>query len=225
MSLNGSSERMLPVPFLWTKEKPRPIPLDENAGVVQPHSDESLMAGLKDQDREALAELFRRYSRLVFSIGLRILRDVGEAEEIVQDVFLFLYERADLFDEKKGAGRAWLIQVAHHRSLDRLEYLRRRNFYSGTDAGVLADTVAGTSDVERELGSKLSREQLREAFGKLSDRQRLTLELFFFEELDFPEIAERMNESLENIRHHYYRGIQKLRKDAFVKKLRDKKKP
>jgi RNA polymerase sigma-70 factor, ECF subfamily len=183
------------------------------------------MTGLKAQDREALAELFRRYSRLVFSIGLRILRDVGEAEEIVQDVFLFLYERADLFDEKKGAGRAWLVQVAHHRSLDRQEYLRRRNFYSGTDAGVLADTVAGTSDVERELGSKLSRERLKEAFEKHSDKQRLTLELFFFEELDFPEIAERMNESLENIRHHYYRGIQKLRKDAFVKKLRDKKKP
>lgn len=216
---------MLPVPLLWTKEKPRPIALDENAGSVQSNSDESLMAGLKAQDREALAELFRRYSRLVFSIGLRILRDAGEAEEIVQDVFLFLYERANLFDEKKGAGRAWLVQVAHHRSLDRQEYLRRRNFYSGTDAGVLADTVAGTADVERELGSKLSRERLKEAFEKLSDTQRLTLELFFFEDLNFPEIAERMNESLENIRHHYYRGIQKLRKDASVKKLKDKKKP
>jgi RNA polymerase sigma-70 factor (ECF subfamily) len=181
------------------------------------------MAALKAKEREALAELFRRYSRLVFSVGLRILRDVGEAEEIVQEVFIFLYERAELFNENKGAARAWLVQVAHHRSLDRLEYLHRRNFYSGTDAAFLADTVAGKTDVERELGSKLSREQLMEAFEKLSDRQRLTLELFFFEDLDFPEIAERMNESLENIRHHYYRGIQKLRKDSFVKKLRGKK--
>jgi RNA polymerase sigma-70 factor (ECF subfamily) len=220
--LSSPSERVLSVSLLWTKEKVRSVELAESAE-SQPHSDESLMAALKAKDREALAELFRRYSRLVFSVGLRILRDVGEAEEIVQEVFIFLYERAELFDENKGAARAWLVQVAHHRSLDRQEYLHRRNFYSGTDAAFLADTVAGKSDVERELGSKLSREQLKEAFEKLSDRQRLTLELFFFEDLDFPEIAERMNESLENVRHHYYRGIQKLRKDAFVKKLRDKK--
>jgi RNA polymerase sigma-70 factor (ECF subfamily) len=108
--------------------------------------------------------------------------------------------------------------------LDRQEYLHRRNFYLGTDAGVLADTLAGTADLERDLASKQSRERLREAFENLTDQQRMTLELFFFEDLTFPEIAERIGESLENVRHHYYRGIQKLRKDAFVKKLRDKKK-
>jgi RNA polymerase sigma-70 factor (ECF subfamily) len=212
------------VSLLWTGEKPRPIALAEN-GESQPNSDEGLMVALKAKDREALAELFRRYSRLVFSVALRILRDVGEAEEIVQEVFVYLYERAGLFNEGKGTARAWLVQVAHHRSLDRLEYLQRRNFYFGTDARVLADTLAGKSDLERELASKQSREQLKESFERLSKRQRLTLELFFFEDLDFSEIAERMNESLENTRHHYYRGIQKLRKDAFVKKLRDKKQP
>lgn len=213
---------MLSLPLLWTQEKPRPVVLEENAEPWS-DSDESLMGRLKTKDREALAELFRRYSRLVFSVGWHVLRDVGEAEEIVQDVFIFLYERADLYDENKGAGRAWLVQIARHRSLDRREYLLRRNFYSGTDEGVLADTLAGTSDVERELSSKQSRERLKEAFERLSDRQRLALELFFFEDLDFTEIAGQMNESLENIRHHYYRGIQKLRKDAFVNKLKDKK--
>ena len=128
MSSSSPSERVLPVSFLWTKERPRSAAVPEGAE-TQLRSDENLMASLKSQDREALAELFRRYSRLVFSIGLRILRDIGEAEEIVQDVFLFLYERARLFDENKGGARAWVVQVAHHRSLDRQGYLRRRNFY------------------------------------------------------------------------------------------------
>jgi RNA polymerase sigma-70 factor (ECF subfamily) len=186
-------------------------------------SDENLLAALKGRDREALAEVFQRYSRLVFSIGFRILRDAGEAEDVVQEVFLFLFQRAELFDEKKGGAKAWIVQVAWHRSLDRREYLHRRSFYSGTDVSTLSDTLTGTEDVEDDLASKLSRERLKEAFQNLSDRQRLTLELFFFEDLDLREIAARLDESFENVRHHYYRGLQKLRKDAFVKTLRGRK--
>lgn len=186
-------------------------------------SDDNLLAALKDRDREALAEVFRRHSRLVFSIGFKILRDAGEAEDVVQEVFLFLFQRAELFDAKKGDAKAWVVQVAWHRSLDRRQYLHRRNFYSGTDVSALADTLTGHEGLEDDLASKLSRERLKEAFQNLSDRQRLTLELFFFEELDFREIAARLDESLENVRHHYYRGLQKLRKDAFVKKLRGRK--
>jgi len=185
-------------------------------------SDENLLAALRDKDREALAEVFRRYSRLIFSIGFRILRDASEAEDVVQEVFVFLFQKAELFDERKGEAKAWIVQVAWHRSLDRREYLHRRNFYSGTDVSALSDTLAGAEDVEDDLASKLNRERLRKAFWNLSDRQRLTLELFFFEELDLREIAARLDESIENIRHHYYRGLQKLRKDAFVKKLRGK---
>jgi RNA polymerase sigma-70 factor (ECF subfamily) len=210
------------VSLVWTTEKPQLVTGLQDIE-AEPRSDEDLMASLKAQGREALDELFRRYSRLVFSIGLRILRDAGEAEEIVQDVFLYLYEKAALFDETKGGAKSWLVQVAHHRSLDRQEYLRRRNFYFGTDGQVLADTLAGTGDLERDLASKESRERLQRAFENLTDQQRKTLELFFFEDLTFPEIAKRIRESVENVRHHYYRGIQKLRKDAFVKKLQDKK--
>lgn len=212
------------MPLLWPKEEARTTALPKSAELPS-LSDEHLMTSLKHRDREALAELFRRYSRLAFSIGLRILRDAGEAEEIVQDVFVFLYERAALFDERKGSAKAWLVQVAHHRSLDRQEYLQRRSFYLGTDPGLLADTLAGAGDLERDLASKQSRERLKEAFENLSERQRRTLELFFFEDLESDEIAERIGESLDNVRHYYYRGLQKLRKDAMVKKLTEKKQP
>jgi RNA polymerase sigma-70 factor (ECF subfamily) len=183
------------------------------------------MASLKTGNQEALAELFRRYSRLVLSIALRILRDAGEAEETTQDIFLFLFERAANFDRSKGDAKAWIVQVAYHRSLDRQDYLHRRDFYSGTDFEIHADTLAGPHDVEREVASRQDRERLKQAFESLSDKQRRTLELFFFEELDFKEIAERLGESLENVRHYYYRAIQKLRKDGLIAKLKDNKKP
>src|ERR1700744_5131386 len=132
LSSSNSIERILPTPLLWTEEEPWSRAVPDSSGPPL-RSDENLLAALKHSDREALGELFRRYSRLAFSIGFRILRDAGEAEELVQDVFLFLYQRAELFDEKKGAAKAWLVQVAYHRSLDRQEYLHRRDFYSGTN--------------------------------------------------------------------------------------------
>jgi RNA polymerase sigma-70 factor (ECF subfamily) len=220
--LSSPFERALPVSLLWPKEKRTQLVVVPPPEAPAPPSDESLMLALKAADREALAELFRRYSRLVFSIGVRVLRDAGEAEEIVQDVFLYLYEKANLFDATKGMAKAWIVQIAHHRSLDRKGYLYRRQFYVGTDVAALADTLAGRDDLDRDLASKLNRDRLREAFERLSERQRATLELFFFEGLELKEIAERIGETYENVRHNYYRGLQKLRKDAFVQKLRDK---
>ena len=180
------------------------------------------MASLKECGEEALSELFRRYSRLVFSMGFRILQDAGEAEEIVQDVFLYLYQKANQFDEAKGTAKAWIIQITHSRSLDRKNFLHRRHFYVGTDVAELADTLAGTNDVERHLVSKWNLAQLQTALRDLPEKQRRTLEMFFFEGLELKEIAKQLDESPENVRHHYYRGLQKLRKNGIVQTLKDK---
>jgi RNA polymerase sigma-70 factor (ECF subfamily) len=218
--MSSSTERALLVPFLYPKEDARraaPEKLDS-----QILDDEALMASLKAGDKAALVEMFRRYSRLVLSIAIRILRDPAEAEEIVQEVFLFLHRRASEFDRNKGDAKGWIVQVAYHRSLDRQRLLRRREIYFGTDDHAVADTLSGTSDLERQVAVRQIGDRLKEAFENLSERQRRTLELFFFEELDYVEIADRMGESQDNVRHYYYRGLQKLRKNTHVKKLRDK---
>jgi RNA polymerase sigma-70 factor (ECF subfamily) len=80
----------------------------------------------------------------------------------------------------------------------------------------------GDTDLELETGSKASREQLENAFEDLPERQKLTLQLFYFEGLELREIAEKLNEPLSNVRHHYYRGLQKLRSSSSVQKLRDR---
>ena len=186
-------------------------------------SDEDAMARLQSNDTSALEILFDRYARLVFRIARGVVRDTGEAEDVVQEAFFHLYKKCRLFDRSKGSVKNWILQVALHRALDRKEHLARRGFYLGTDLASLDDTLLGGTDLEREIGSKLNRAQLKKAFAELPDVQRVTLELFYFAGLDLREISEKLNEPLGNTRHHFYRGLERLRKSAFVQKLRETK--
>lgn len=213
--------RTFSLPVVWERKKAVEASVSDIHVIARP-SDEELMARLQSKDSSALGLLFDRYSRLVLTIALRVLHDYGEAEEIVQDAFFYLHEKAGLFDASKGTAKGWIVQIAYHRALDRRGHLNRRGFYVGTNIVSATDTLLGETDLDREIGSKLNRIQLEKAFEELPEQQRRTLELFYFEGLELREIAERLNEPLPNVRHHYYRGLEKLRKSAFVQKLRDK---
>jgi RNA polymerase sigma-70 factor (ECF subfamily) len=204
--------------MLWERSRSRSEP-QANEAVPRVVSDEELLGRLQGGDASALNALFERYGRIALGIALRILRDSGEAEDIVQESFLYIYQKASHFDPLRGDARSWILHIVYHRAFDRRGYLGRRGFYSGTTSSLVEDAVLGSTDLDREVGSKLDRELLQKAFGELEERQRRTLELFYFEGLDLREISEVLHEPLGNIRHHYYRGLQKLRKNAFVKKL------
>jgi RNA polymerase sigma-70 factor (ECF subfamily) len=186
-------------------------------------SDEELMSRLKSNDASALEILFHRYARLVFRIARGVVRDSGEAEDVVQEAFFHLYKKSMLFDGSKGGAKNWIVQIALHRALDRKAHLARRGFYLGTNVASLGDTVLGRTDLDREIGSKMDRAQLQRAFQELPDMQRVTLELFYFEGLDLREISEKFNQSLGNTRHNFYRGLERLRKSTFVQNLRETK--
>jgi RNA polymerase sigma-70 factor, ECF subfamily len=181
------------------------------------------MARLQSNDTNALEILFDRYSRLVLTVARGVVRDPGEAEDVVQEAFLYLYKKSALFDGSKGSVKNWIVQIALHRALDRKSHLARRGFYAGTDAESLDDTLLGETDLDREVGAKLDRVQLEKAFEQLPEAQRLTLELFYFEGLELREISEKLGEPIGNTRHHFYRGLERLRKSAFVQGLRGTK--
>ena len=214
-------ERALPLPVVWGRTRRRVID-EPDAAASEGIDDEELMGRLQANETTALDLLFDRYSRLVLGIALRVLRDYGEAEDVVQEVFFHVFQKAALFDPLKGSAKGWIVQIAYHRALDKRAQLGRRGFYLGTEIKSLDDTLLGETDLDREIGAKLNRVQLEKAFEELPEMQRRTLELFYFEGLELREIAEKLNEPLENVRHHYYRGLAKLRKSAFVKKLREK---
>jgi RNA polymerase sigma-70 factor (ECF subfamily) len=184
-------------------------------------SDECLMTRVGEKSGEALAILFRRYSRLVRGVALRILRDASEADDLLQDIFLFVYRKASIFDPSKASVRSWIVQMTYQRAIDRRRYLQSRHFYTRLDlegAEDLAESREG-----REEGQILSRLVGITTIGGLMETltqdQRNTLVLYFFEGYAFDEIAERLNQSLGNIRNHYYRGLEKLRKQIFPGKL------
>lgn len=185
-------------------------------------TDEEAMLRLKARDKDALALLFDRYSRLAFTIALRILRDHGEAEDVMQGIFLYLYQNADLFDPNKGSAKTWITQRVYYGALDRRDFLAYRQIYLGTDPETHPDRLIGDFDLERLTESKLLREQLLRALQDLPEKQSLTLKLNFFEGLNLREISERLGDSVDQVRHHYYRGLDKLRRSALVQSLRDK---
>ena len=207
MSIDGT-ERALSLPLLRAK----PTLMSEQA--FSSLNDEELLSRVQGCDEVAALTLFRRYDRLALSVGYKVLQDEGEAEDLAQEVFIRLCSEAGTFDSTKGSARTWIIQMIYRRAFDRRAYLHRRHFYRGTDALEHTNTLVGRKNPEEDMIDRLTVAQLKTAFSELSQRQRETLEAFFFEGLTFVEIAERSGEDVKNIRHHYYRGLEHLRQLA-----------
>lgn len=185
-------------------------------------SDEALMTLLRAGDSKALEILFVRHSKLVQSIALRVLGDPGEAEEVVQECFLYLYRKAVAFDPARGSAKVWMVQIAYSRARDRRAHLSRRGYYVHKDieSPDLEETLTGLEDVESEIDARLDFRQLQCAFNDLTTVQRETLQLYYFEELGLKEISERLHEPFGNVRHHFYRGLERLRKSAVIERAR-----
>jgi len=178
-------------------------------------TDEELLLQVGAGSREALGFLFRRHARAVNHIAFRILRDECEADDLRQDVFVYLSERAQLFDAEKGSGSSWIMQVTYHRAIDRRRHLVSRQHYSAeefdeqrlpnTKAEPLEDAIAGREILDR------MREQL-------TTNQQQTLELHFFEGYSLREIAEKKGQTVGNVRHHFYRALERIRSHVFPPK-------
>lgn len=187
-------------------------------------SDEDLILQTRDGSREALGVLFRRYARHVRGVAYRILRDASEADDLLQDVFLLIERKAGLFDPSRGSARFWILQATYHRALARRRYLNSRHFY----------TRLQLDDAEKELAQPVNNVEVRffkdgmlgrsgwgPVLESLSNDQRETLRLFFVEGYTLGEIAEKLNQTRSNVKHHYFRGLEKLRKQLFHTKLRN----
>jgi RNA polymerase sigma-70 factor (ECF subfamily) len=169
--------------------------------------DDQVMRELVAGNADAFAVVFRRYHRLVYVTALRILRDVPEAEDVTQSVFLEIYRKAAQFDSARGTLKVWLLQFAYSRSTSRRNQLLARQV-------CLCDVPAGEGESIWSPVQLPAQEAVRltsQLLGGLPDAQRQTITMFFFQGLSLKEIAERRNETFSNVRHHYYRGLERLR--------------
>jgi RNA polymerase sigma-70 factor (ECF subfamily) len=185
-------------------------------------SDEALMIRICDGSREALGILFRRYARLVRTVAMRILRDDSEADDLLQEVFLFVHRNCSIFDSSRSALRSWIVQMTYHRAIDRRRYLNSRHFYTRVDLDGVADLLDSRSESREDgthLNSVVGNATVAGLLDSLTEDQRNTLSLHFFDGYTFVEIAAKLDQSVGNIRNHYYRGLDKLRKQVFSEKL------
>jgi len=180
-------------------------------------TDEILILRLQKKEVEALGLLYRRYARLVYSVCSRILRDSAEAEDLVHEVFLCLYRKCRSFDPAKGTARSWLIQLTYSRCFDWRNYLRARHGYQQGNGEVDAwpiDVPSLKHDWDPAY-LVLWNPRMTAAFKSLSKEQQLTLKLYYFQGYTFQEIAEELGYSYGNVKHHVYRGIERLRNIVF----------
>ena len=177
-----------------------------------PHalSDDELMHLVAAGRQDALTVIFDRYHRLVFSSAVRIVRDPGEAEEVVQTVFLDIFRAAASFDPRKGILKVWVLQYAYHRALHRKRHLVANQFYRREEIEAAIET--GTN---RLLSGELpeTKRLAQQMLAKLKPRQRTVLEMTYYEGLTAEEIAAKLGESVNVVRHDLHRSLKALRNE------------
>lgn len=188
-------------------------------------SDEALLASVARNDRDALACLFQRYSRLVHGIGRRILRDNTEAEDLVQEVFLHIARKCYLYDGSKSSARSWIVQMTYFQALNRKGYLTKHHYYSAVElqksgAELLATPIVAEYDHSAE--AVFGRKRWQKVREILTEDQWETIRLHFFEGCTFAEISQDRNQPVGNVRNHFYRGLARLRKCIFRNEPRNR---
>jgi len=189
-----------------------PIASNVNASTVFSGNpdDFELMKWIEWQDTGALRSLHDRYARLIFSLALRMLHDWCEAEELVSDVFLELWRRADRYDPGRGAPMIYITRLARSRAIDRRRAATSRS-RGDTPAQLPASAASPTANPSEFAVSLENARLVRQALGKLDPLHRQAVELAFYEGLTHTQIAQRLNKPLGTVKSHIRQGLIRLR--------------
>ena len=176
---------------------------------VLAEGDAELVKRLQKRDPQALGELYDKYGRLAFALIYRIVRDVGTAEDLVQETFLRVWNRSQGFDADRGALGGWLLAVARNRAIDYLRSAagKERNSVE------LEETEHPSLylDLEKEVLNSDKARHLRQAMEKLNPNQRNAIELAYFEGLSQTEMAERLGQPLGTVKTWVRMALKNLR--------------
>lgn len=171
-----------------------------------------LLRQIGQGERRSFELLYDRFSGVLFSTAFRVLNNQEAAEDVLQDVFVQIWEKAALYDPERGKPMTWAITLTRNKSIDRLRSTQRRNR--------LQDELKSESETVEQFDDRSSfdavssvetNEIVRGAIKKLSPDQREAIELAFLSSLTQTEIAERLNEPLGTVKARIRRGMMKLR--------------
>ncbi len=167
--------------------------------------DGTLLQRVRQGDQTAMSEVFDRYGRAVYSVALRILKDTGHAEDVMQEIFFQIWRNSDSFVQGRGSLGAWLVVVARNRSID---LLRRRKPSDSIEDVVLASR----SNLASEAEHNAMIEKVQAVLKDLPAEQQRSMELAFFEGLSHSEIAEKTGDPLGTVKTRIRLALITLRK-------------
>lgn len=189
-------------------------PASSPAGARNDGEDAELIERVARGDRTAFGALYDRYSRPLYSIALRVLNDAREAEDIVHDVFVALWNKAGGFAAERGTAFGWCVALTRNRAIDRVRARRRRGelLTQSLPADLGHDENRnGNTDSSDALWQKEKAAIVRQALESLPAEQRTALQLAYFGGLTQQEIAEQLSEPLGTVKARIRRGLFRLR--------------
>ena len=183
---------------------------------VSDSTDLSLLQRIAARDTGALAELYDRRSRLLFSLILRIIRDRAEAEEILQEAFVRVWTRAEIYDARMGGPLPWILRVARNCAIDRLRIRQVRATVNAPAVDVAsleaAAPATGIQTPEAAVLDAERRQTLTDALAGLPSEQRELIEAAFFEGYTHSELAQRFELPLGTVKTRIRAGMIAMRR-------------
>jgi len=171
-------------------------------------SDVDLLAEIASKDRAAFDMLYERYSQLVFNLGNKIVKDHDYAGEVLQSVFVQIWNKADTYNSKKGAVSTWIINITRNKSIDILRKTKKQKLNVDLDL----DNLESDSAYEFTLSERSERREIiMNAMESISPEQRKIIELIYFEGYTHKEASEILNIPLGTAKTRVHLGIAKLR--------------
>ena len=173
--------------------------------------DIELLQRIARQDRAAFGEFYDRHSVLMYSVACKILNDPGEAEDVLQETFAQIWEKAGNFDPKLGKASSWVATLTRNKAIDRIRASQRRTRLAEAAGAELAIMAEAPDTVNETMFGHDKARLIQSAMGELPDEQRRAIELAYFSGLTQIEISEKLSEPVGTIKARIRRGLFKLR--------------
>ncbi len=178
---------------------------------AQGGADELLIARVAEGDRSAFIALYDRFSTPLYSLAIKMLANETEAEDLLQEVFLSVWNKAATFRPDRGSAFSWVVAQLRNRAIDRIRSRRRRSELLDANAPELEPTSSATKSSAENCETNERAREVRSAMSQLSGEQQQVLRLAYFDGLTQSEIADKLKEPLGTIKARAQRGMARMR--------------
>ena len=152
-----------------------------------------LLARVAKRERAAFEQLYDRYANILYATAMKFLKEDADAQDVVQDVFIQIWDKAKLYDPAKGKPLTWALTLTRNRSIDRIRAIQRRTrLRDDFEKETVVDESEGVREALSGVDASEKSQILRDAVGRLSPEQRNVIELAFFSGFTQSEIADRL---------------------------------